>query len=160
MIKNQLQINDLNPACAKPLLGDGYLTSKHLRSGNLIYLRDSDYSEKAKKGWEISEIVEIHNNGGGYYNAGKNIGKVFKDVDKGCGYFSENCDRKLIPLTEEWILKFGFKYNEETECYHYYNLIINKQMVMMDIDIHVYLKSVHHLQNLYFILTGFELTIA
>ena len=145
---------------SKPLLGDGYLSSKDLRAGNLIYLRNSDYSEKAKKGWDISEIVEIHNNGGGYFNEGKSIGKKFEDVDRGCGYFSEKCDRKPIPLNEDWLIKLGFKYKEETDCYHFYNLIINKQMVMMDIDIHVHLKSVHHIQNLYFILTGFELTIA
>jgi hypothetical protein len=68
-------------------------------------------------------------------------------------------DLEPIPLTEEWLLKFGFEYRKDTDCYHYYNFILNKLFVMMDIDIHVYIKHVHQLQNLYFALTQEELTI-
>jgi len=64
-----------------------------------------------------------------------------------------------VPLTEEYLFKFGFTYNEKTECYHYYDFILNKSFVMQNIDIHVCLKHVHQLQNLYFALTGEELTI-
>ena len=64
---------------------------------------------------------------------------------------------KPISLTEEWLKKFGFKYDVDTDCYHYYNFILNKLFVMMDIDIHICIKYVHQLQNLYFALTGEEL---
>lgn len=72
------------------------------------------------------------------------------------GCFSANVIEP-IEIDFDWLEKFQFKYNEETECYHYYNLIINKLFVMMDIDIHVHIKYVHQLQNLYFTLTGYEL---
>ena len=63
---------------------------------------------------------------------------------------------KPIPLTEEWLLKFGFEKAYET-CYQYKDFILNDKFIMMDIDITIQLKHVHQLQNLYFALTGEEL---
>ena len=77
-----------------------------------------------------------------------------------------------IPLTEEWLLKFGFDFSVdtwylkgvaiwETECCDakgneeigfFYEL---RDVGMMDMNI----KYVHQLQNLYFALTGEELKI-
>jgi hypothetical protein len=80
-----------------------------------------------------------------------------------------------IPLTEEWLLKFGCEkvksdiptfsivYGEFIEDDYEHCLIIN-----LDVDNNFYivikgvkliLKYVHQLQNLYFALTGEELTI-
>ena len=61
-----------------------------------------------------------------------------------------------VPLTEEWLLKFGFKKAYET-YYQYKDFILNDKFIMMDIDITIQLKHVHQLQNLYFALTGEEL---
>jgi len=71
-----------------------------------------------------------------------------------------------IPLNTNWLLKLGFKYNNYEELY---------QKDIFDIDIiddvycHFYMNEygdwyrnidhVHSLQNLYFALTGEELTI-
>ena len=63
---------------------------------------------------------------------------------------------KPIPLTEEWLIKFGFKKAYET-CYQYKDFILNDKFIMMDIDITIQLKHVNQLQNLYFALTGEEL---
>ena len=63
---------------------------------------------------------------------------------------------KPIPLTEEWLIKFGFEKAYET-CYQYKDFILNDKFIMMDIDITIQLKHVHQLQNLYFALTGEEL---
>lgn len=63
---------------------------------------------------------------------------------------------KPIPLTEEWLIKFGFEKAYET-CYQYKDFILNDKFIMMDIDITVQLKYVNQLQNLYFALTGEEL---
>ena len=65
---------------------------------------------------------------------------------------------KPIPLTEEWLFKFGFEKAYET-CYQYKDFILNDKFIMMDIDITIQLKYVHQLQNLYHALTGEELTI-
>lgn len=73
--------------------------------------------------------------------------------------------RKPIPLTEEWLVRFGGKKNDEeitipinrhlcisfidSEC----QLITDDDFFVMDV------YHVHQLQNLYFALTGEELTI-
>lgn len=69
---------------------------------------------------------------------------------------------KPIPLTEEWLLKLGFvkhgKYGYFYIDFFVVDLDMNGQFYMCDIDIHIVLKHVHQLQNLYFALTGEELT--
>lgn len=73
---------------------------------------------------------------------------------------------KPIPLTEEWLLKFGF---EKTEWYfNSYRLVIgnNDYAILIDLDgncevgdiITCKIEYVHQLQNLYFALKGEELT--
>lgn len=76
-------------------------------------------------------------------------------------------DIKPIPLTEDWLLKFGFNKGEDIVGYCFFIELENIE----DFTIHlqdgklVYfyedleLKYVHQLQNLYFALTGEELTI-
>ena len=75
-----------------------------------------------------------------------------------------------IPLTEEWLLKFGFKkLNDDTFYYTDVKLKINQlKKGSTGYDKYIYFKglpikpihSVHQLQNLYFALTGEELTIS
>jgi hypothetical protein len=73
-----------------------------------------------------------------------------------------------IPLTEEWLLKFGFEWIEEAHGYfdkhHAVYLwasgtIDFHPFCTNDEDCQIELKHVHSLQNLYFALTGEELTI-
>ena len=72
---------------------------------------------------------------------------------------------KPIPLTEEWLLKFGFEWNN-------FALRFNKYCIrkLKDNEFEIYmsnegyqfmikLKYVHQLQNLYFAIIGKELTI-
>ena len=74
---------------------------------------------------------------------------------------------KPIPLTEEWLLKFGFvndgygewmKDRYTLDCEYtdkgVYNFVIDNR-TYLDIDI----KHVHQLQNLYFALTNTELIL-
>jgi hypothetical protein len=69
---------------------------------------------------------------------------------------------KPIPLTEEWLVKFGFK-NIYGRTYYYKKLkfdinTLGKIRFYYSGKI-VYLEHVHQLQNLYFALMGEELTI-
>jgi hypothetical protein len=76
-----------------------------------------------------------------------------------------------IPLTEEWLLKFGFKKNIDTSySRNDISLFIDKRLKtnlflqenMNDFKWFGYeckIQYVHQLQNLYFALTGEELTI-
>jgi hypothetical protein len=80
------------------------------------------------------------------------------------GYVDKYC--RPIPLTEEWLLKFGFvdnPYEDRYELkreYHIY-IEIDKTKGFTEIWCEKYpiIKHVHQLQNLYFALTGEELTI-
>lgn len=83
-------------------------------------------------------------------------------------------DYKPIPLTEEWLVKFGFEIIRRS-YYGNYAVIIDFQLwhgcdtdywIFSTVDdrgdnneVNVNLRFVHQLQNLYFALTGKELTI-
>jgi len=68
---------------------------------------------------------------------------------------------KPIPLTEEWLLKFGFKkWNSKGITYSKGVLIIHLRKRGFVINKRfVEPKHVHQLQNLYYALTGKELSI-
>jgi hypothetical protein len=73
---------------------------------------------------------------------------------------------KPIPLTEEWLLKFGFERRQIKDLISYtlpklelYQYASNNNKIFFEYaDGEVELKYVHQLQNLYFALTGEELT--
>lgn len=89
-------------------------------------------------------------------------------------YTDYRCDADLdkyepVLITEDWLIKLGAK-NTGTEIYldidsEYGNTLINyfdRKMFLIDCDggsIGIEIKYVHQLQNLYFALTGKELTI-
>ena len=67
-----------------------------------------------------------------------------------------------IPLTEEWLLKFGFEKLEGWDDTFFFQLN-NIQIADYNVSGYDYdgfnIKHIHQLQNLYFALTGEELTI-
>ena len=71
-----------------------------------------------------------------------------------------------IPLTEEWLLKFGFEYehdhNSDTFIFYKENVKIIFNNISFDFVFdksEIELKYVHQLQNLFFALTNKELEI-
>jgi hypothetical protein len=73
-----------------------------------------------------------------------------------------------IPLTEEWLLKFGFEYRKEILFDGWYSKLINYNSIRIFKDENgffkyysaiTYIHHVHQLQNLYHALTGEELTL-
>lgn len=88
------------------------------------------------------------------------------------GFNSSYSDLIPIPLTEEWLLKFGFIEINEFSIAKTYCLVIDgiiKYKIHKGIDLDYFVmpneynpikfKYVHQLQNLHFALTGQELTI-
>lgn len=86
------------------------------------------------------------------------------------GDFYHWCDdiMKPIPLTEEWLIKFGFS-TTQWDNFNSHRLMVgdNDYTIVIYSDgncevgdiVTLKIKSVHQLQNLYFALTGEELTI-
>ena len=67
-----------------------------------------------------------------------------------------------IPLTEEWLVKFGFKKDKVDETYYKNNFEImlpNFFQYKISLISDSLVKHVHQLQNLYWCLCGEELTI-
>lgn len=122
------------------------LKARELREGNLTYLTSSKDGSRCEHSIVISDLVSI--------KLGK---KIFKP----------------IPLTKEKLVKFGFEYNKEDNAYQgkAFHIEARKGGIkglktnpgafgvwwvggyLREID------YVHQLQNLYFALTGSELTI-
>lgn len=81
---------------------------------------------------------------------------------------SGRCEYDPIQLTEEWLLKFGFvKYKYGHNTYRQKSFIIEEGLLNYEFRKRIskedslglaYVKYVHQLQNLYFALTGEELT--
>ena len=129
------------------------MNSKELRIGNLVY----DRSGKLLRidWWE-------------------NINKVCMDMNI-CGTqvhplteYPEFC--KPIPLTKEWLLKFGWGRSDEHELcdnsndiifvydWHFKRFEIQIDTEFNGFEYEVDIKYIHQLQNLYFALTGKELS--
>lgn len=86
------------------------------------------------------------------------------------GYIDKYC--RPIPLTEEWLLKFGFTYDEvfgwsfsDEKIYFILNYYQPNNRVVLETDeesvitVPQDISYVHQLQNLYFALTGQELEL-
>lgn len=106
---------------------------------------------------ECYQVVEIDNLGCG----------ICSPMDDLASYIDfEYKDIKPIPITEDWLLKFGF-----TEGKYGYSLSLEHQTLWVKLDGETAIadgfelirltkcKHVHQLQNLYHALTGEELTI-
>ena len=110
-----------------------------------------------------------HNKGWSYRCGGRDFDFIWNESDwhalGECTLDLSNI--KPIPLTEEWLVKFGFDYVKEVMGYaDSLHLICNHKegfcfipFCTNDKDCHIILKHVHQLQNLYFALTGEELKI-
>lgn len=72
---------------------------------------------------------------------------------------SQDLQIKPIPLTEEWLFKFGYDWISENHFANLGHLIWKVEDRFYCDKNGVFLKYVHQLQNLYFALTNEELTI-
>lgn len=94
---------------------------------------------------------------------------VLKTIDDHTSPIGEDGVYKPMPLTEEWLLKFGFKNSKSQDKF----FVIDNNMGVSTANnefifimgnfvcqlVLIKLQFVHHLQNLYFALTGKELTL-
>jgi hypothetical protein len=123
------------------------MNANELRIGNLIQKND-----------EICEVSSIHSD--------STIRIFNNDKTDTFGCFVLRIFNP-IPLTEEWLFKFGFEKDEENEYWFWKNCVsvsvlgyiellsFNRQSFKTNIQ----LKYIHQLQNFYFALTGKELVV-
>jgi len=121
------------------------MVEEELRKGNLVYYGTTVFTVK------------------GYYN-----GIVFIDRSRGIVEL-EIEDLKPILLTEEYLVKFGFKKKGEDEednaihCLNGFEIIKHAFKEEFWIDANIItpyrIRHIHQLQNLYFALTGEELIL-
>ncbi len=124
------------------------MNASELRIGNWVNLYD-DFN---------SQVTGLTNKG--------KVWCVENPHDEGCAW---NTDKiKPIPLTEEWLLKFGFEKLHKDFYLDYLNMTFSFDVKYgMGILLRTHedsidqkhIKHVHQLQNLYFALTGEELKI-
>jgi len=82
-------------------------------------------------------------------------------IDEECGTYIEYDQFEPIPLTEEWLLNFGAKKMDlgfDLKANNF-NFSFNSILLCWLNGIKIEIKYVHQLQNLYFALTGTELTL-
>ena len=132
------------------------MESKELRIGNYVNVNNDLRSESGY----YHEINQINQDS-------CNVSLLGIDYDYGQLYkFIEP-----IPLTEEWLLKFGYVKFKENSVYSSLSLVVdnvlsytilleheNNTVTMPNKYKKIILKHVHQLQNLYFALTNKELT--
>lgn len=91
----------------------------------------------------------------------KDSGKEFKITLQSL-YEGANLDWKPIPLTEEWLLNFGYFKLDHNGSVHFvvkgHIIWLCNNLIVCEKN-GVILKYVHQLQNLYFALTNEELII-
>ncbi len=66
---------------------------------------------------------------------------------------------KPIPLTEEWLLKFGFEKKDDDYIFNGFSFTFDENTFYNHVGKITNIYYVHQLQNLYFALTNDELTI-
>lgn len=120
------------------------MEAKQLRIGNLINA-NGVYEGEVKTFKRFNEDLSV---------------VFFSDGSKhGIGEYLE--DIKPIPLTEEWLLKFGYWKLDHKDAHFVIkgHTIWKCNNLLMCEKNGIIIKSVHQLQNLYFALTNNELII-
>ena len=124
------------------------MKAEELRIGN--YVIDYEAEPETTIYWQVEEIQRLSNDKA----LNQTIGVTYRNGS--CW----SCDIKPIPLTEDWLLNFGFKYNGF--CYEFNKhevRLINEFNIPYWIDSNFItnISYVHQLQNLYYALTNKEL---
>ena len=120
---------------------------KSLRIGNYVSMTESQKYE----GSEL-EVISIN----------KDFVECLRLIRESDEEWTYKNDIYPIPLTEDWLIKFGFEKEKDGPItfFNKDNLAIEKysnKCIFTDGDIYTEIYSVHHLQNIYFALVGKEL---
>ncbi len=131
------------------------LTADKLRIGNIIA---SAHNKDNKETWTIGKVIEISNIENQYEQI------LVETKEDYTWFFNDNYFS--IPLTEEYLVKFGFKINRITKED---NNIWRKEYSNGFFELNEFkntflynrteIKTIDHLQNLFFFITNEELNL-
>jgi hypothetical protein len=127
------------------------MNASELRIGNWVLPKFKEYKSEWKAKLDaipemVSQPIQVFPH---------LIARIFFDEDKTVTY-------DPIPLTEEWLLQFGFETNDVRYWQiSSFRLHINRygELIFKVVTFEQEIKYVHQLQNIYFDLVGEELTI-
>lgn len=143
------------------------MNANELRIGNLVYttlIDEDDLLRKKDDNLHIVDADDIKSISDWEFNGKKKIKGIY-------------CISYPIPLTEEWLLKFGFKketlgddegffysYRLKNDVYCDLSFLSGDKNGYLEVTLFPYeqwfrYRYIHQLQNLYFALTGEELKI-
>lgn len=127
------------------------LKPQDLRYGNYIY---DDYKE-------VHKVEQVSSKDCKDWNKQPEV--ILSKINGLKGFYQSN-DVFPIPLTEEWLLELGFQKKEKgyaklTEMMEIFEISFGKHIEINRVSFNNQIKYVHQLQNLYFALTGEELTL-
>jgi len=126
------------------------IEAKELRKNNLVHKERYE-----REGYDVVKVL-------GYTETDV----IFQLNAK--AYEFEYDEFEYIPLTEEWLMRFGFEYFKDNDSFQYDNelgftiwgrLSEGFYLHVQDVDCGQSIHFVHQLQNLYFALTGEELQL-
>ena len=133
------------------------IKARELRIGNLIMLETDNFDFK-------DTIFRLNNVG--QYRC------TMSEINKSAFITKNTKFLKPIPLTEEWLLKFGFGVDNDYDNTFFNNVALEQAVITYSTtyrlftletdggdEIQIKCEYVHSLQNLYFALTNEELTI-
>lgn len=144
------------------------MKAQELRIGNLVFIENDLLPETKGKIYKVYGVSEKYN-----FDFPESTGTVsLNQIGTIRNYSQFDEFIKPIPLTKEWLLKFRFKKSVED----FYSIKTGRKNVTLEICLseqrtilfnkrlneYIELKNieyVHQLQNLYFVLTGEEITI-
>lgn len=124
------------------------MKANELRLGNLVYRFEED------EGFFIEKVT--------HYQI-----EELQIIEEDSSLWNDGFYLTEIPLTKEWLLKFGFIANQYNDEFELYPLMFDCEYTdhrewNISYDGHplsTEIQHVHQLQNLYFALTGEELTL-
>ena len=141
------------------------MKANELRIGNWVKINDDHFKDGKEIVYDLYKTNEFQIMGfnDGSFIEGCKVICFYEIPSEIGGWVHSGCsdlDIDPIPLTEEWLVKFGF---ENGNYFILNNVIIykdynNKYRYEYNYG-QTWVKHVHQLQNLYFALTGEELVI-
>jgi hypothetical protein len=109
----------------------------------------------------VGNLINVLNPNTGKWNIEATKGKTIMILQQEEGHYLLINNLKPIPLTEEWLIKLGFEWNDFDETYCKGRIRITKDFkTFVGLCLLPKKYFVHEIQNIFFSTENYELTVA